>query len=134
MPCQQGALFSLHWVQAVCLRLSIPRTQLWSLEPHLPAFFHVCAQFPSPSQEVSERVYRILVRYTSCVQPLSCDEALLDVTGLTGGDPEAMAKAMRAEIEQATGCTASVGECCRRASGCTASVRECRKGCRVQGQ
>ena len=57
-------------------------------------------------------MYRILVRYTSCVQPLSCDEALLDVTGLTGGDPEIMARAMRAEIERATGCTASAGQCC----------------------
>lgn len=27
------------------------------------------------------QVYRILLRRTVCVQPLSCDEALLDVTG-----------------------------------------------------
>jgi nucleotidyltransferase/DNA polymerase involved in DNA repair len=33
---------------------------------------------------VSERVYRILMRYTACVQPLSCDEAFLDVTGQQG--------------------------------------------------
>lgn len=41
------------------------------------------------------------------VQPLSCDEAFLDVTGL--GDPEALAAEMRAEIEAATACTASAG-------------------------
>ena len=32
------------------------------------------------------QVYRILARATSCVEALSCDEAMLDVTGL--GPPE----------------------------------------------
>lgn len=32
-------------------------------------------------QEVSDRVYRILLRYTSAVLPISCDEAYMDVTG-----------------------------------------------------
>ena len=59
-------------------------------------------------QEVSEHVYRILVRYSSCVQPLSCDEALMDVTGLTD-DPGHMAAQIRADIEKTTGCTASAG-------------------------
>ena len=31
---------------------------------------------PPPPQ-----VYRILLRRTACVQPLSCDEAYLDITG-----------------------------------------------------
>ena len=60
------------------------------------------------SQEVSEQVYRILVRYSSCVQPLSCDEALMDVTGLTE-DPARMASDIRAEIASVTGCAASAG-------------------------
>lgn len=54
------------------------------------------------------QVYRILLKYTACVQPLSCDEAYLDVTGL--GDPEQIAAAIRAEIVQETECTASAGE------------------------
>jgi impB/mucB/samB family len=53
------------------------------------------------------QVYRILMQYTTAVQPLSCDEAFLDVTGL--GDPELLASRMRAEIEAATSCTASAG-------------------------
>ncbi len=62
----------------------------------------------SQYQEISEKVYRILLQYTCYVQPLSCDEALLDVTGL--GDPEQIAKKLREEILSATGCTASSGE------------------------
>lgn len=53
------------------------------------------------------QVYRILMQKTSCVQPLSCDEAFLDVTGL--GDAEAIARELRADILSQTGCTASAG-------------------------
>jgi nucleotidyltransferase/DNA polymerase involved in DNA repair len=41
------------------------------------------------------------------VQPLSCDEAFLDVTGL--GDAEAIAAELRAQILAQTGCSASAG-------------------------
>lgn len=53
------------------------------------------------------QVYRILMQQTSSVQPLSCDEAFIDVTGL--GDPEVIARQLRAQIEAETGCTASAG-------------------------
>jgi DNA repair protein REV1 len=53
------------------------------------------------------QVYKILMQHTTAVQPLSCDEAFLDVTGL--GDPEALAAQMRSQIVEATCCTASVG-------------------------
>jgi nucleotidyltransferase/DNA polymerase involved in DNA repair len=70
---------------------------------------------PSPSRPCSgphphpcpPQVYRILMRTTSAVQPLSCDEAYLDVTGL--GDPGGIAARLRAEIFEATGCAASTG-------------------------
>ncbi|KAK9810528.1 hypothetical protein WJX72_012236 [[Myrmecia] bisecta] len=58
-------------------------------------------------EAVSEAVYKILLKYTACVQPISCDEAFLDVTGL--GDPEQVAASMRADIQASTGCTASAG-------------------------
>lgn len=44
-------------------------------------------------QTVSEQVYCILLRYSSVVQALSCDEAYVDVTGL--GDPEKIAADIR---------------------------------------
>ncbi len=73
------------------------------------------------------QVYRILMSYTSIVQPISCDEAFLDVTGLSAPpittatgtnpapaapvrpDPEALAARLRSDIHTATGCTASAG-------------------------
>ena len=52
-------------------------------------------------------MYKILLKATACVQPVSCDEAYLDVTGL--GDPEVVAASIRQQIFDATGCTASAG-------------------------
>ncbi len=47
------------------------------------------------------------MQQTSSVQPLSCDEAFMDVTGL--GDPDEIASKLRAQIKAETGCTASAG-------------------------
>jgi DNA repair protein REV1 len=44
------------------------------------------------------QVYEILMEVTSTVQPLSCDEAFLDVTGL--GDPLQIAESLRSKIWQ----------------------------------
>jgi nucleotidyltransferase/DNA polymerase involved in DNA repair len=55
------------------------------------------------------QVYRILLRYTSLVQPLSCDEAFMDLTG-AAAEPAAVVEQIRAEIQDTTGCTASAGE------------------------
>ena len=56
---------------------------------------------------VSEKMYRILFKHSSLVQPVSCDEAYLDVTGL--GDPERIALSIRESIEKETKCCASAG-------------------------
>ena len=71
-----------------------------------------CHTFADPSYLVLVayvylQVYRILLKATACVQPVSCDEAYLDVTGL--GDPEQVASSIRQQIFDATGCTASAG-------------------------
>jgi DNA repair protein REV1 len=58
-------------------------------------------------QQVSEQVYSILLQHTKQVQPLSCDEAYLDVTGL--GDPGLIAVQIRKQVLEATGCSASIG-------------------------
>lgn len=58
-------------------------------------------------EEVAERVVSILFSHSAVVQVLSCDEALLDISGL--GDAEGMAQEIRSEILQSTGCPASAG-------------------------
>jgi DNA polymerase-4 len=62
-------------------------------------------------QEVSEQIFEIFSRYTPFVEPLSLDEAFLDVTGSRRlhGEPETIARAIKRTIAAETGLTASVG-------------------------
>ncbi len=61
--------------------------------------------------EVSAVIFEIFARYTPLVQPVSLDEAFLDVTSSQRlfGDPVEIAKQIRAAIHQETALTASVG-------------------------
>jgi len=61
--------------------------------------------------EVSRQVMAILQNFTPLVQPLSIDEAFLDVTGSTTqfGDPVTIAKRLKDAIHSQTALTASVG-------------------------
>ncbi|MHC4949176.1 MAG: DNA polymerase IV, partial [Planctomycetota bacterium] len=62
-------------------------------------------------REVSDAVFEILRRFTPVVEPLSIDEAFLDVTGSRRlhGPPARIAAAIRAAIRAEQGLTASVG-------------------------
>ena len=62
-------------------------------------------------REVSSQIHQIFQRYTSLIEPLSLDEAYLDVTENLQGIPSATEVAMRirADIFQSTGLTASAG-------------------------
>lgn len=79
--------------------------------------FKLCPQgiFVRPNMkkysEVSKQIMTILGTFTPLVQPVSVDEAFLDVTGSTGifGDALNIAKRIKAEIHAQTGLTASVG-------------------------
>ena len=61
--------------------------------------------------EVSHQVMDVFRRYTDLVEPLSIDEAFLDITGSVAllGPPDKIARSIKREIRQATGLTASVG-------------------------
>jgi DNA polymerase-4 len=62
-------------------------------------------------REVSRQVFRLLETFTPLVEPVSVDEAFLDVTGceaLFGPGPQIAAR-LQQEIRAATGLTASVG-------------------------
>jgi DNA polymerase-4 len=61
--------------------------------------------------EISSRIHEILLSYTPLVEPISIDEAFLDVTGSARlfGDAEAIGREIKRRIREETGLTASVG-------------------------
>ena len=62
-------------------------------------------------KQVSQQIRQIFFEYTDLVEPLSLDEAYLDVTTHKKGKPSAtlIAKEIKARIKQETGLTASAG-------------------------
>ncbi|MFQ5888587.1 MAG: DNA polymerase IV [Gemmatimonadota bacterium] len=65
-------------------------------------------------REVSSRVFDLLGRYTDLIEPLSIDEAFLDVTASRRlfGDGASVAGAIKREIRETESLTASVGVAC----------------------
>ncbi len=61
--------------------------------------------------EMSRKVHKIFYEFTPLVEPISVDEAFLDVTGCQRlfGTPEEIAKTIKQRIKDVTGLTASVG-------------------------
>jgi DNA polymerase-4 len=61
--------------------------------------------------EVSRQVMEVFRRYTDLVEPLSIDEAFLDITGSVAlfGPPQQIAISIKKEIRTDTGLTASIG-------------------------
>jgi DNA polymerase IV len=61
--------------------------------------------------EVSAQIMEVFRRYTDLVEPLSIDEAFLDITGSTAlfGRPDEIARSIKTDIRERTGLTASVG-------------------------
>ncbi|XP_016110482.1 DNA repair protein REV1-like [Sinocyclocheilus grahami] len=63
-------------------------------------------------KEVALSMYETLASYTHNIEALSCDEVLVDATNLLvelGVKPEDLARAIREDIKEKTGCSASVG-------------------------
>ena len=62
-------------------------------------------------QEVSEQLFEIFRRFTPLVEPLSIDEAFLDVTGSTRmfGEPEEIARKIKSLVKKEIGLTVSAG-------------------------
>jgi DNA polymerase-4 len=62
-------------------------------------------------KEVSDQVFEIFYRFTPLVEPLSIDEAFLDVTGSARlfGEPEDIAKKIKRRVCEETGLTVSAG-------------------------
>ncbi len=62
-------------------------------------------------REVSDQVFSIFERFTPAIEPLSIDEAFLDLTGTRQavGEPQVAARQLKDSIRDETGLTASVG-------------------------
>ena len=62
-------------------------------------------------KETSQAIRKVFYRYTDLVEPLSLDEAYLDVTSPKQGPPSAtqIAEQLKCEIRAETGLTASAG-------------------------
>lgn len=62
-------------------------------------------------QEISEQIMRIFREFSPNIEPLSVDEAFLDLTGMEKiiGDPAEWGLQIKARIKEVTGLTASVG-------------------------
>jgi len=62
-------------------------------------------------QEVSQHIFRIFQGFSPLVEPLSLDEAFLDVTGSTRlfGTPEEIARKIKEQVVEETGLTVSAG-------------------------
>lgn len=89
------------------VRSAMPSTTAKRKCPHLifvPARFDIY-------KEVSRQIMDIFLDYTDLVEPLSLDEAFLDVTQNHKGIPSAtiIAQEIKDRIKQATGLTASAG-------------------------
>ena len=65
-------------------------------------------------KEISNKVFAIFERYTPLIEPLSLDEAFLDVTASSRlfGTPEEIAARIRKEVFRETGLTVSAGVAC----------------------
>src|SRR5437016_2238040 len=61
--------------------------------------------------EISRQIMETFRQYTDQVEPLSIDEAFLDITGSIAlfGPPDKIAKSIKKEIRERTGLAASVG-------------------------
>src|SRR5262245_54200704 len=89
------------------VRSALPIGRAWKLCPK-GAFVRPRMQRYA---EVSRVVMEILRRFTNLVEPLSIDEAFMDITGSTAlfGSPIQIARSVKKQIRDSTGLTASAG-------------------------
>lgn len=89
------------------IRSAMPASRAYKLCPH--------AKFVRPRfhayKQASEDIHKVFREYTDIIEPLSLDEAYLDVSdsGLCDGSATLMAKEIRSKIYQTTQLTSSAG-------------------------
>src|SRR4051812_42541574 len=89
------------------IRSALPISRAWKLCPE--------GVYVRPRMkryvEVSGQVMQVFREFTDLVEPLSIDEAFLDITGSIAllGQPEHIARSIKQKVRENTGLTASVG-------------------------
>src|SRR5690349_3527143 len=86
---------------------AMPMARALELCPHLVRVSPRGARY----KDVSDQVFEILRAFSPLLEPLSLDEAFLDLTGTERllGPPDVVGPEIRCRIREATGLTASVG-------------------------
>jgi len=86
---------------------ALPISQAWSRCPHGVYLRPRMDKYVSVSREIR----RIFLRFTQIVEPISIDEAFLDLTERTTGSRQTidLARRLKAEIRNRQGLTASIG-------------------------
>ena len=105
---QRGVVVAASYeVRPFGVRSAMPMARAMKLAPHAIV---VQPRFSAYS-EASEQVFAIFERYTPLVEPLSLDEAFLDVTASVGlfGPPADIARRIRKEIAEELKLPASAG-------------------------
>jgi DNA polymerase-4 len=107
-PDKRGVVAAASYeARAFGVRSAIPMSRAVRLCPHLVIVHPDFTRY----RTVSKQVFDIFRSVTPLVEPLSLDEAYLDVTKNSWGEPLAtsVARRLKAEIRAATGLTASAG-------------------------
>src|SRR5436190_23995976 len=86
---------------------AMPISQAWKRCPHGVYLHPDMDKYAAVSRQVME----VLGRFSDCIEPVSIDEAFLDVTGSRRaiGDGETVAARLKAAVRKETALTASVG-------------------------
>ncbi|MGO3799592.1 MAG: DNA polymerase IV, partial [Vibrio casei] len=105
---QRGVISTCNYrAREFGVRSAMPTTKAYQLCPNLVLVPGRMAVYKAISIQIRE----IFSRYTSIIEPLSFDEAFLDVTGsqLHHGSATLIAQAIRQDIEKELNLTASAG-------------------------
>jgi DNA polymerase-4 len=107
-PDQRGVVATCSYeARAYGVHSAMPMSQALRLCPALTVIRPDMAKY----RAVSRQVHRVFARYTDRIEPLSLDEAYLDVTGSGAchGSATLMAEAIRSEVRETVGITVSAG-------------------------
>lgn len=105
---RRGVISTCNYpARAYGIHSAMPSAKALQLCPHLKLVSGNMARY----REVAEQIFAIYRRFTDLIEPVSIDEAYLDVsnTRLLDGSATRIAKAIREQVRDETGITVSAG-------------------------